>query len=206
MNEKRREHPFGTSLALFASGDLSWRDRFAVGLHVFGCRQCRQVIEQSRAVRVGVESHQGVMPPEADWDVLSLEMKANIHLGLDAGAIVRAVAAEPEPEAESAPVIAEPAGWRAAVVLASVLMVVVSGWYLNRIQASGTAGATQMPLSLQMKAEGLEVTERGSAMTLLTPAKATVRTDAEWGGGLRARYVDSETDQVTVSQVYTDAN
>lgn len=205
MSEKRREHPFGTSLALYASGDLSWRERFTVGLHVFGCRQCRNVIEQTRAVRSGVESHQGVMPAEVDWDFLSAEMKANIHLGLDAGAIVRTAECHPEPEMETAPAPAEPAGWRVAVVLASVLMVVVSGWYLNRIQSPGIARVSA-PLSVHVKPDGLEVAEHGSAMTLLTPARAAVRMDADFGGALRARYVDSESGQVTVSQVYTDAN
>ncbi|MCC7156737.1 MAG: hypothetical protein IT161_19325 [Bryobacterales bacterium] len=204
MTDKRREHPFGTSLALYAMGDVSWRERFTIGLHVFGCRHCRQVIEQSRAIRSGVESHQGVLPAEVDWQVLSREMKANIHLGFDAGAIVGALAQAPAPEAEPADERDEPAAWRAAVVLASVLMVFVSGWYLNRIQHSQPASASN-PLSVQVRPDGLEVTERGGAMTLLTPVRATVRTDAEWGGGLRARYVDSETDQVTVSQVYTDA-
>lgn len=115
-----------------------------------------------------------------------------------------ALAQAPAPEAEPADERDEPAAWRAAVVLASVLMVFVSGWYLNRIQHSQPASASN-PLSVQVRPDGLEVTERGGAMTLLTPVRATVRTDAEWGGGLRARYVDSETDQVTVSQVYTDA-
>lgn len=205
MTGKRREHPFGTSLALYANGDLGWRERLTIGLHVFGCRHCRHVIEQSRAIRSGVESHQGVLPFQVDWDVLSREMKANIHLGLDAGAIVGNAALEREQESEPAVERDEPAAWRAAIVLASVLMVLVSGWYLNRIQPVQPPGASN-PLSLRVRGDGLEVTERGGAMTLLTPVAATVRTDAEWGGGLRARYVDSETGQVTVSQVYTDAN
>ena len=61
-----------------------------------------------------------------------------------------------------------------------------------------------MVWSAMSKPEGLELADQGSAMTLLTPSRDGVRMDAEWGGGVRARYVDAETGLVTVSQVYAD--
>jgi hypothetical protein len=158
------------------------------------------VVDQSRAIRDGLAEHLDAIPAGLDWDVLAAEMKANIHLGLDAGAIVAGEPVEPERLRPAS----SPPGWRVAAVLASLLVIVGSAWYLGRLRP--VAGpAPDSAYSAQTRAEGLELAGRDSGMTLLTPPAETVRTDSDWSGSVRARYVDSETGYVTVSQVYTNA-
>ena len=61
------------------------------------------------------------MPQGVDWDRLAAEMTANIHLGLEA-ANASGRCAPPKPER---------IGWRAAMVMAGLSVVLVGAWWLN---------------------------------------------------------------------------
>lgn len=186
-------HPAPEVLALYARGDLEMVARLRVGLHIRGCEECGVEV---RAVRAGLsELKEGALelPAGLDWDALAAEMRANVRLGLAAGAIVR------EPRAAGVP--AAGWAWQLGVVMGSVVVLGVMSWMLPGPDA-GKAGKTgRAGVFLAAQAEGLELRDHGSALTLLNPRETAVTTTVNWDGGARASYVDSETGQVTIHHV-----
>ena len=136
-------------------------------------RQCDQCLQQARRLR---RFWQGVDwsldLPPERWNELALEMRANIRVGLSAAECIR------RPHAARLPVIA---------ALASVLLVAAAGAFLH-------APKTASPLSSPgLTADVLDF-ENGSARTPVRTVSA--------GGALGSRYVDRESDGVTIVDVY----
>lgn len=78
-------HPKEQDLALFATRDLSFVQNFRLNRHVSSCAACSQTIAEYR------ELTSALSEPDLDianWDALAAEMKANVRLGLEAGACV----------------------------------------------------------------------------------------------------------------------
>jgi hypothetical protein len=194
-------HPLNPRLALYAGGELGWRERIGIWMHLAGCQRCRRFVATTRALRDGLRKQAARFPQERGWPVLAAEMKANIHLGLAAGAIV----ADMETEGPETAPVPEAVGWRAAVVFSSLVVVAASGWYLHSIQPQTATVRGPAAVLLQAKSDGIELRQQNAAMTFLTPGQTSVRTDADVSGGVRARYVDPETGQVTISHVYADS-
>lgn len=182
-------------LALAATRDLDWRQRIEVWLHVRSCPDCGAALESYRRLTDGLkkgESSPGI--GGEDWAALEREMRANIGLGLAAGRIV-----DTEPERiRTGP--AEPAGWRVAVVMATLTVVLASGWLLRR-PAPGVAGPGWGPAVAEASAEGVGIHEGQAGMMLLTPARDSSVMLAGTSGGARARFIDAETGQVTIHHV-----
>jgi len=111
-------------------------------------------------------------------------MQANIRYGL--------AAAAPAPAAE-------PLGLRAAAVFASLAFVVLANWYL-----SPAARPIAQPAVLNTSADGLNLQHANRALTLLNPGAQQLTTSVSWDGAARARFLDSETGQVTIHQVYVE--
>jgi hypothetical protein len=125
-------------------------------------------------------------------------MKANIRLGLAAGACVGA------PERPSRAL-----RWRFAFVL-PVLLVIVAGWILQTVHAPLTAVqnvafSNPTPESagvvLATSSNGIGLERAGRGFTLLSPQVENVVYSVR-GKSAVSRYVDSETGQVTISHVY----
>jgi hypothetical protein len=121
-------------------------------------------------------------------------MRANIRLAVDAGEAVARPAQ-----------LREPLGWRAAVALAALTLVIVSGWWLYapRLQP----GTPDVGVTVAVKGDGVELRDGAGAMLLMHPKSAepgdvTYSVDAE--GGVRARYVDEQSGQVTINNVYAE--
>lgn len=185
-------------LALFAGNDLGALGRWRVNRHLRQCAECRSEVERfgESADLLAVES--AAVPKGAGWDRLSAEMAANIRLGLTAGRIVDPVTA---PSVSSA--------WRPAAVLASATVLLIAAWWLNvpHVKQHLAAQSTAQPAWLVQRAEleaGIEVTSGKSTLTLLRPRTASASVEVSTPGSLRERYVDDETGQVTINNVYAE--
>jgi hypothetical protein len=103
--------------------------------------------------------------------------------------------------------VAEPARgfvWtnRPALALASALLTVLVGFWLNVPQpallpASGPSGVV-----LEATQTGIQLKQDDRSLTLLNPGSEQVSLSVNMQGVLRARYVDSETGHVTITNVY----
>ncbi|MGD0500273.1 MAG: hypothetical protein ABSC23_17775 [Bryobacteraceae bacterium] len=190
------KHPNQATLALHAGGDLPLFARWRTGRHLATCVQCRAEAADFEAMRA-------ILPemaetPEVPWRRLAGEMKANIRLGLAAGECVRS---------DDAPLRGTPAfaGARAAVAFFSVAALLVTGLILEH-PAPVADVARYGGVDLRSTANGIEVRGGGEALRLLhggAEGKDVTYTPGAQGA-MRARYMDSETDYVTVASVYAN--
>jgi len=191
----RAHHIEEAVLALAATHDLDWRRRIEVWIHIRRCPDCAATLHEYRRLREGLKKGESGSEIGGEaWAALEREMKANIGLGLAAGRIV-----EPKISRTDAGVI-EPAGWRVAVVMATLTVVLASGWLLRR-PAPGAAGPGWGPAVAEASAEGVGIHEGQAGMMLLTPGQDSSVMLAGTSGGARARFIDSETGQVTIHHV-----
>jgi anti-sigma factor RsiW len=185
------KHPDVGSLALYAGGEIGILGRWRVAAHLASCEECRREVETFRRTRAALREEADGLPPGLNWAGLEAEMKANIRLGLAAGAIVDSPVAAPER-----------LGWRAAAGVAMATLMVVAGWFLNIPRPVRLADTRTQGVVLEATQAGLEVRENGRALTMLQPASTPVTYSVSAAGSLRARYVDGDTGQVTITNVY----
>jgi len=188
------KHPNEAQLALHAGNDLGMLARWRVERHLAGCRRCQDEVAAFRAMREIAPDL--VETPGIAWNRLAGEMKANIRLGLAAGECVRG--GKP---------VATPlfSGARAAVALASVLVLMATGLVLER-PAPHPSVARQEGVVVQRTAEGIQVRDGGRALRLMhvQAEEKDVTYSVGAQGSMRARYVDSETGYVTINNVYAE--
>jgi len=205
-------HIADTDLALYSAGDLALWRRSLVGLHLAGCAACRERVNEYRAIRDEIRALGDEMPAGVRWDRLSAEMAANIRVGLAAGECV----------APHAPQRKVPAGWRVAAAVAGLSALLVAAWWLNvpaaqtaslgramkalvsgrEAQARHVLGLDEASSLVRASAEGIELRENGSAMTLSQTGARPASVSLNTQGLARASYVDSDTGQVTITSVY----
>ena len=114
-------HPGEKELALYSSHDLDWMNNIRVRWHVNSCSQCAEDVSAFESVGSATRSGVDQLPAGLRWDRLAAEMTANIHLGLEAGECVG-------PAPVNKP---DRMGWRAALVMASMTMILLAAWWLN---------------------------------------------------------------------------
>jgi hypothetical protein len=206
------KHASQTDLALYGAGDLALWRRPWIGLHVGRCPECRQQIETYRAGREHIRALGDPLPSGVRWERLSAEMAANIRVGLAAGECV----------ATRSPKRTIPAGWRVAGAITGFCALLVLAWWLNmpaaqtaslgramKAIANGREWQARQMLRLdegsslvQASADGIELRENGSALTLSQKGVRPVSVSLNTQGSARARYIDSDTGQVTITSVY----
>lgn len=183
-----------------------------MGLHVERCRECRRQVEAYRAGRERIRDLGDELPSGVHWDRLSAEMAANIRVGLAAGECV----------APRSPGHRISTGWRVAGVVTGFCALLVLAWWLNmpaaqtaslgramKAIANGREWQARQMLGLdegsslvQASADGIELRENGSALTLSQKGARPVSVSLNTQGSARARYIDSDTGQVTITSVY----
>jgi hypothetical protein len=121
-------------------------------------------------------------------------MTANIHLGLEAGECIG-------PMPVSRP---DGIGWRAVTVMAGLSAVLMGAWWLNPPQSVREVAIRRTPIEVNTSPGGIEVKENGSAMILMHTRGQQTPIIVSTPGSLRARFVDQDTGQVTINNVYSD--
>jgi len=189
------KHPSELDLAAWAGGDTGLFRRFAIGRHVRGCEQCREEIAAYREMRAELMEaglSEGDMP-ELDWDALASEMRANIHLGLEAGACVRVA---PEKRVFSP---------RLAVAFASLLLLAGAGILLRDHKPHSEAAATPAPEYrtpvLESSMTGIELRSGRTSFALLNREGAAANQTVSAQGAVRLSDID-DTGSVTIKDVY----
>ncbi len=184
-------HPSETSLALHAGGDLGVWARWRISRHAVLCAGCRTRIEDFRSAREQLREELAELPPELNWGRLAGEMKANIHLGLAAGECVAPIQPEPRPVF----------GRLAAVAVPAVLLVLV-GLLLQHPQPRSAAAPWVDGTLIEANRGGIEMRQGDRMLSLRHPEAKDVTYLVNVEGGLRASYVDSETGQITIQNLY----
>jgi hypothetical protein len=184
-------HPSSNVLALLAGGELPPWSRWRLGRHLKRCPECRREVEAFCREREWIREAAGALPAEAHWGRLAAEMKANIQVGLSAGECVDR--AEPA---------AQWLGWRAAAALASITLVIVSGWWLHMPRPPVASSEYAGGIVLAATPVGIELKQEGRALTLMHPSSEPVLVSVSVQGSMTARFVDEETGMVTINNVY----
>jgi hypothetical protein len=195
-------HATETDLALYAGRDLDFWARWRVSRHVRSCTECRAKVAAYQDQRTQLQHVASELPPNVDWDNLAAEMTANIHLGLAAG---ECVAPAPKP--------VEFAAWRPAAVLAGVAVIVAAAWFADfqstinnttnvaKAPAAVQKSVQQQGVLLEASATGIEFNDNGRVLSLQHPKDTDVTISMNLNT-VRARYVDSQSGQVTINNVY----
>ena len=197
-------HPAAEILALYSRGDLPLLARVRIRRHVNQCLECDTQLSRFAAARAELNresSDQTLTGFEAiaDWKRLEHEMLGNIAVGLAAARCIDKVGHKHV--------------WlRRVSIAAAALVLLVLGWIthipsqdsrhletslrqivgLDRPAIAGTV--------VQSTSEGISVHTQQATLTILHPASAVVSVSGN--SGMAARYVDENTGQVTIANVY----
>jgi anti-sigma factor ChrR (cupin superfamily) len=183
------KHPSEETLALHAGGDLGPIARWRAERHLRQCELCQEEVAAFQGVRRMVSELSAV--PEVPWNRMAAEMQANIRLGLAAGECVRQDQSPNEG-------LARFGGFRAAVALASVTVVVAAGLMLQKPAPRMPAGQ----MMLQATADGIQVSKGGEALGMMhDSAIKNVSYSANTQGSIGESYVDPVTGDVTMTRV-----
>jgi hypothetical protein len=205
-----KQHPSEAVLALYSSRDLDWRERLPAAFHIRSCERCRtRVAEYQSDTKLRARGAAAMDLPE-NWESLAEEMAANIRLGLSAAECVRQV---PESRAINIrPVGAVRPGWywkpaigiAASMALLVMTLVTTQSEVFQRVWNGMRHGVTEAPaVMLQSSADGVEM-RRGtrSTMRISVGDHKADQYSANLDGSVRAQYVDDDSLQVTVTNVY----
>jgi hypothetical protein len=185
------KHPAESILALYAGGDLGIVGRWRTARHVDRCERCQAGVARFEAVREEVATLDDL--PGIAWNRIAGEMKANIRLGLAAGEIVR------NSRSEERRTLVRPRALVAAGCVAALLM---AGFWLQ--YPAPRLAARDRGVRLEMTEAGIALRDGNRVMTLVNGRQSGVVYTAGAQGVMRARFVDSETGQVTINNVYVE--
>lgn len=179
-------HPAENDLALLAGGEAAWVRRILLERHVDRCDGCRKKVAEYRDLRDAVTDFE---PPEVNWSALATEMRANIAVGLEAGACVGGVRS--------------PVRWnpRFAVAFACLLVLITSNFFLRMhrtpvVEASGPVARSTT--------SGIELRKGSNSLIFLNHEGSRADQTVSAQGEIRARYIDGETGSVTITNVYLE--
>jgi len=197
-------------VALYSTGEADWWKRMASGLHARRCGECRRRVEAYRFDRERIRLFAHELPAGVSWERLAAEMTANIRVGFAAGECV----------APRDRHVAVPTAWRVAGAAAGFMALLVTAWWLNMPKADTAALGRAMKAIVQpvrrgilpeeagplveVSAAGIEVRENGGRMGVFRQGVVPSTVTLSLQGSARARYVDSDTGQVTITSVYAE--
>jgi hypothetical protein len=180
-------HPRENDLALLAGGEAGRIRRFLLDRHVRTCADCRETVAEYREFRAGLAD---IELPDLNWNFLAADMRANIRLGLEAGACVRSTH------------VFKRWNFRPAIALASLLLLVVAGEFLRDARPHRPAGFDTGTPVLRSTGSGVELRTGANSLTLLSRHGDAVDQTVSAQGDIGARYIDGETGSVTINNVY----
>jgi hypothetical protein len=183
-------HPAANDLALLAGGDAGPFRRFFLDRHARGCADCQGKIAEFQHQREEISIfHDELELPDLNWNSLAAEMRANIRLGLEAGACVRSAHLSN--------------GWnpRLTLAFASLLLLVASSFFLRDGRPHPAVVEAAGPV-LQSSGSGIEFRTGHHSLTLLNRRGVAADQTVSAQGRIGARYIDGETGAVTINNVY----
>jgi hypothetical protein len=130
------------------------------------------------------------LPPYFQFDSLAEEMKANIRLGVEAG------------ECVASPAERQPLSWQAAVVFASLTLLMISGYWFMMPRGAQLPEESRVSI-MQDASDSPEPAAENDFLVVLDPADG-IQSLSGPQSSLQAQYVDPETGQLTITQVYVD--
>jgi hypothetical protein len=180
-------------------------------MHLAGCDSCRSWVAAFDSDRESIRRLAMEMPPGLNWDRLAAEMSANVRVGLEAGECVASRVHKP----------AMATGWRVAAASAGVAVLLVSAWWLNMPRADSIALGRAMQRiaqagpwhvgglaledrgpTVEVSASGIQLEQNGSTLGMSKGQERPVNVTLSVQGSARARYIDADTGQVTITGVY----
>jgi hypothetical protein len=188
-------HPNQSILALYAGQDLGWFTRRRTERHLSRCRECRGEVQAFASARDNLAALENL--PAISWKPLAAEMKANIRLGLAAGECVRGAGST-----SLLGSFVQFSNARAFAACASVMTLVAVGLFLQRPTPTAPAMAAGQGSILRATASGIELNQGGETLSLLHVRTGDVTYSAGAQGSMRAGYVDSDTGNVTINNLY----
>ncbi len=196
------KHPSIDKLALYAGGELPLWTRWSMRRHVDACPQCQEEVALFSASAQEARMEADAMPQGVQWDRLAAEMRANIRLGVEASEAISSYTQAAEKA--HGPVMS----WRLAAVGAGLMLLASIGYWLGAVKKSEQLAALRgpEPVVLEASERGVGMSDGVKGMELHGPrnnqraAFVTVSTE----GAAGAQYVDEETGQITVNQVYVE--
>lgn len=181
------KHPAEQDLALLAGGETGRLRRFFLDRHLRNCEDCQEKVAGFRELR---ERLADIEMPEVNWNFLAREMRANIRVGLEAGACVRP------------PLVAGSWAPRLTVAFASLLLVVGAGFFLRDSGLHAPKVVEGPPPVLQATGSGIELRKGTDSLTFLDQQGERTEQTVSAQGVLEARYINGETGSVTINNVY----
>jgi hypothetical protein len=202
---RRAGHPSSRTLALYSRSDLKWFGRWQIGRHVAKCSYCDGQVARFRAARSELKREAETQTLTgfeaiADWTRLEREMIGNIAVGIAAARCIEKVG--------RGRIFAARGAW----VAAGLAVLFAVGWFTNvpseqrtHLTASirrsvGIEGPQIAGSIVQTTPEGIAVRTQGATLTILHPPSAVV--SLAGSSSLGARFVDEESGEVTITNVY----
>jgi hypothetical protein len=199
-------HPSSEELALFSREELPFARRWQVKAHVHRCPVCEGEVEQFHAVVAALQEQAAAetltdLKGAGDWSRLQREMVGNIKVGIAAAQCI-----EKRPGRRLRL-------WHLGALAATLSFVFVTGWLVNipREETDRIVGAFRSGLSsaqtgtrivLQTTPHGVSIRSQGATLTLLHPESVSATPSLAGNASVGVRYVDEETGQVTITNVY----
>jgi hypothetical protein len=200
----RETHPAVEVLALYSRGDLPLLARMRVKAHLLECAACEHqvalFISSLRELkREAANETLTAFEAIADWNTLEREMLGNIVVGVAAARCVEKVGRKRV--------------WAPRLAIGAGLTVLfVAGWitHIPSEQTNHLAATLSHFVGLHQPAKpmnyvqatpsGIAVRSQGVTLTILHPPGAIVSLSGN--SSVEARYVDEDTGQLTITNVY----
>ncbi len=203
-NVSAQAHPSLQTLSLFEGGDVRLIARLRVRRHLRRCSECERQVMLFRSARAELKREatgQTLTAFEAitDWNRLEREMLGNIAVGVAAARCVDKVG--------SGRVYL-----RRGAFITALAALFVAGWmtHIPKEQTTRLAASLERIFAPQPQditgtivrttPDGIAVGSQGATLTILHPPSAMVSVSGS--SAVEARYVDEETGQVTITNVY----
>lgn len=197
-------HPRLETLALYSRGELPWRLRWRTGTHLKHCSDCEQQVLLFRSATAQLKREAETQTLTgfeaiADWARLEREMLGNIAVGVAAGRCIE------KPSRKRALLAKAAFGTALAALCAAGWMTHIPGEQRTHLAASLRqllGGQRPQPTGtvIQTTPDGIAVRAQGATLTILHPRSAVVSVSGP--SAVAARYIDTETGQVTITNVY----
>ncbi|MGI8961452.1 MAG: hypothetical protein ACR2IV_17165 [Bryobacteraceae bacterium] len=204
-NSRNADHPNLQTLALYSKRDVAWGRRLQIRRHIGRCADCEEQVLRFQSARDELKreaNSQTLTGFEAitDWTRLEREMLGNIAVGVAAARCIEKVG--------RGRILSSRGVW----VTVGLAILFVAGWLTNvpSEQRNHLAASIRRSIGIEIPQiagsvvrttpEGIAVRAQGATLTILHPPSAVI--SLAGGSSLGARFVDEETGEITITNVY----